>query len=50
MIMGRKKIDINWQLVDNSLMAGCTGKEVASLLFNYHKVYDRLIQTIRKVA
>ncbi|MFO7745454.1 MAG: hypothetical protein R6V36_08725 [Psychroflexus sp.] len=40
--MGRKKIDIDWNKVDQFLIAGCTGTEIAeSLGLKPETLYDR---------
>lgn len=39
---GRPKADIDWKRVDDLLIVGCSGKEIAaSIGVNYHTLYDR---------
>lgn len=43
--MGRKKIEIDWQVVDNYLMAGADGTEVAAAIgINPETLYDRCVE------
>ena len=40
--LGRPKADINWDMVDEYLIAGCSGREIAGLIgLNPATIYDR---------
>lgn len=42
---GRPKANIPWDEVDNLLVAGCSGREIAGYLgINNHTLYDRCLQ------
>lgn len=41
---GRPQANIDWNIVDEYLVAGCSGNEIAAMLgINHHTLYDRCL-------